>query len=86
VMPPLVAGADAAGIDAGGHRFDALAVPRRTQPGDIVPERTMPVLMTEGGGETLNIRVKSLRAGVREFGHAPRLPAYPMTSLIFLTQ
>jgi hypothetical protein len=42
--------------------------------------------VTEGGGETLNIRVKPLGAGAREVGHTPRLPAYPMASLTFLTQ
>jgi hypothetical protein len=73
-------------INARGHRFDALPFPRQTQPRDIVPERTMPVLMTEGGGETLNIRVKPLGAGAREVGHTSRLPAYPMNSLTFLTQ
>jgi len=43
----------------------------------------MPVLVTEGGGETLNIRVKPPGAGARKGAHTPRLPAYPMNSLIF---
>jgi hypothetical protein len=46
----------------------------------------MPILVTEGGGETLNIRVKPLGAGAREVGPTPRLPAYPMPSLTSLTQ
>jgi len=46
----------------------------------------VPILMAEGGGETLNIRAKPLDAGAREVGHTPRRPAYPMTSLTFLTQ
>jgi hypothetical protein len=46
----------------------------------------MPILVPEGGGETLNIRVKPLGAGAREVGHTPRLPAYPMNPLILLTQ
>jgi hypothetical protein len=46
----------------------------------------MPVLVAEGGGEALNVRVKPLRAGAREVGHTPRLPAYPMNLLTFLTQ
>jgi len=45
-----------------------------------------PAPVTEGGGETLNIRVKPLGAGGREVGHTPMLPAYPMTSLVFMTQ
>src|SRR5918996_431893 len=84
VMHRLMAGAHVAGINAGGHRFDALPFPRQTEPGDIVPKRTMPVLVPEGGGETFNIRVKPLGAGAREVGHTPRVSAYPMNSLTLL--
>jgi hypothetical protein len=45
----------------------------------------MPVLVTEGHGEPLNIRVEPSGAGARVVGHTSRLPAYPMNSLIFLT-
>ena len=86
VMHRLVAGAHVARIDARRHRFDALPFPRQTQSGHIVPERTMPIPVTEGAGETLNIRVEPLGAGAREVGHTPRLPAYPMNFLTLLTQ
>src|SRR2546430_1796933 len=79
-------GTPAARIDTRGHRFDALPLARQTQPGDIVPEGTMSISVTETGGETLNIRVKPLGAGAREVGHTWRVPAYPMNSLTFLTQ
>jgi hypothetical protein len=46
----------------------------------------MAIPVAEGGGETLNIRAKSLGAGAREVGHTPMLPAYPMKTLTFLTQ
>jgi hypothetical protein len=46
----------------------------------------MPIPVTEGDGETLNIRVKPLGAGAREVGHTPTMTAYPMTSLTLLTQ
>ena len=46
----------------------------------------MPILVIEGRRETLNIRVKSLGAGARGVGHTPRVSAYPMNSLILLTQ
>src|SRR2546428_464193 len=83
VMHRLVAGAHVARIDTRGHRFDALPLARQTQPGDIVPEGTMSISVTETGGETLNIRVKPLGAGAREVGHTWRVPAYPMNSLTF---
>ena len=86
VMHRLMARAHVAGIDAGGHGLDALPIPGQAETGDIGPQGPMPILVAEGGGETLNIRVKSLGAGAREGGHTPRLPAYPMTSLIFMTQ
>ena len=38
----------------------------------------MPILVAKGGAEMLNIRAKPLGSGVREVGHTPRLPAYPM--------
>jgi hypothetical protein len=78
--------AHVAWIDACGHRLDALPFPRQTEPRDIRLQGGVPILVTEGGGETLNIRVKPLGARGREGGHTPRLPAYPMTSLTFLTQ
>jgi hypothetical protein len=81
-----MAGAHVARIDPRGHRLDALPFPRQTQPGDIVPEGTMPILVTKGGGETLNVGTEPLGAGAREVRHTPRLPAYPMTTLAFLTQ
>ena len=81
-----MAGAHMALIDQRGHRLDALPFPRQTQPGDIVPEGTMPILVTQGGGETLNVRTEPLGAGAREVGHTPRLPAYPMKTLTLLTQ
>jgi hypothetical protein len=81
VMHRLMAGAHVARIDARRHRFDALPVPRQTQPGDIVPEGTMPISVTEGGRELLNIRLKPLGAGAREV--VPRVPAYLMNSLAF---
>jgi hypothetical protein len=86
VMHRLVARAHMAGIDPGGHRLDALAIPGQTQPGDIGAQRPMPILVPEGVGKTLNIRVKPLGAGVREVGHTPRLSAYPMNALTLLTQ
>ena len=46
----------------------------------------MPISVTQGGGETLNIRVEPLGAGAREVGHTSRLPTYPMTALLLLTQ
>ena len=46
----------------------------------------MPILVPEGSGETLNIRVKPLGAGGREVGHTPSFPAYPMNPLTLLTQ
>jgi hypothetical protein len=46
----------------------------------------MAILVTEGAAESLNIRVKPLGAGTRKGGHTPRLPAYPMIPLVFLTQ
>jgi hypothetical protein len=46
----------------------------------------MPILVTKGSGETLNVRTEPLGAGAREVGHTPRLPAYPRKSLILLTQ
>jgi hypothetical protein len=85
-MHRLVAGADVAWIDARRHRFDALPLPRQTEPGDIVTEGPMPILVTEGGGEPLNIRAEPSGAGTRVVGHTSRLPAYPMKSLTFLTQ
>jgi hypothetical protein len=42
----------------------------------------MPILVTQGGRETLNVRMEPPGAGAREIGHTPRLPAY----LAFLTQ
>ena len=86
MMHRLMAGTHMTGIDARGHRFDALPFPRQTQPGDIVPERTMPILVTEGGGEALRICVKPSGTGTRVVSHTLRLPAYPMTSLTFMTQ
>ena len=90
VMHGLMAGPHMAGINPCGHRLDALPVPRQTQSGDIVSEGTMPILMTQGGGETLHVRTEPLGAGAREVGHTPRLPArlpaYPMNTLTFLTQ
>jgi len=86
VVHRLMARAHVAGIDAGGHRLDTLPVPRQTEPGDISPQRAMAIPVAEGGGETLNIRVKPLGAGAREIGHMLRLPAYPMNSLTLLTQ
>ena len=86
VMHRLMPGTHVAGIHTRRHGFDALPLPRQTQSRDIVPERTMAVLVTEGRGEPLNIRVKPFGAGTREGGHTPRLPAYPMNSLTFLTQ
>jgi hypothetical protein len=41
----------------------------------------MPILVAEGGGETLNIRVKPPGAGVREVAHASRLTAYRMNAV-----
>jgi hypothetical protein len=46
----------------------------------------MSILMTQGGGETLHVRTEPLGAGARKVGHTPRLPAYPMNLLTFLTQ
>jgi hypothetical protein len=37
----------------------------------------VPILVAEGGGETLNIRAKPLGASTREVGHTPMLTAYP---------
>ena len=70
-------------IDARGHRFDALPFPGQTEAGDVVSEGTVPIPVAEGGGETLNIRVKPLGAGAREVGHTPTMTAHPMTSLTF---
>lgn len=81
-----MAGAHVARIDTRRHRLDALPVPRQTQPGEIVPERPVPILVTEGGGELLNVRTEPLGAGARELGLMPRLPAYPTNSLTLLTQ
>src|SRR5262249_40992195 len=86
MMHRLMRGAQVAGIHPRRHGFDALPVSRQTQPGDIVPERAMAVLVAEGAAEPLNIRVKPLAAGTRGGGHTPRLPAYPMISLTLLTQ
>jgi hypothetical protein len=86
VMHRLMAGPDMARIDPRGHRLDALPLPRQTQPGNVVPQRTMPILVTQGGGETLNVCTEPLGAGARVIGHTPRLPAYPMPALTFLTQ
>src|SRR5262249_50696719 len=86
VMHRLMPGAHVARIDPRRHGFDALPLSRQTQARDIVPERTMAVLVAEGAAEPLNMRVKPLAAGTREGGHTPRLPAYPMISLVFLTQ
>ena len=72
-----MARAHVARIDPSGHRLDAFPFPRQTQPGDIVPEGTMSILVTKGGGEMLNVRPEALGAGAREVGHTPRLPAYP---------
>src|SRR5262249_1053015 len=82
-MPRLMPGGDVPRIDPRRHGFDALSVAWQTQPGDIVPERTMAVLVAKGAAEPLNIRVKPLAAGSRGVGHTPRLPAYPMDSLAF---
>jgi hypothetical protein len=46
----------------------------------------MPILVAEGGAETLNIRAKPLGTGAREVGHTPMLTAYPTTTLTFWTQ
>src|SRR5262249_12802623 len=86
VVHRLMPTAHVARLDPRRHGFDALPVARQTQPGDIVSERTMAVLMTEGAAETLNVRLKPLAAGSRGGGHTPRLPAYPMISLSFMTQ
>jgi hypothetical protein len=79
-MHRLMACAHVAGIDARGHRLDALPISGQAEAGDVGPQGAVPILVTEGGGETLNIRVKPLGAGAREGGHTPMLPAYPMTS------
>ena len=86
VMHRLMTRPHVAGIDPRGHRLDALPLPGQTEPHDIGAQGTVPILVAEGGGETLNIRVKPLGAGSREIGHMPRLPAYPMNSLTLLTQ
>jgi len=75
-----------AGIDPRGHRLDALPITRQTEAGDIGSQGPVPIPVAEGGGETLNIRVKPLGARGREVGHTLRLPAYPMNFLIFMTQ
>ena len=46
----------------------------------------MPILVTKGRGETVNVRTDPLGSGAREVGHTPRLPAYPMKTLTSLTQ
>ena len=86
VMHRLMARPDVAGIDARGHRLDALPISGQAEPGDIGSQGPMPIPVPEGRGEALNIRVKPLGARGREVGHTPTLPAYPMASLIFLTQ
>jgi hypothetical protein len=85
-MHRLMAGPHVAGIDPRGHRLDALPIPRQTEARDVGAHGFMPIPMTEGGGEALHIRVKPLRASVGTVGHTPRLTAYPITSLVFLTQ
>jgi len=86
MMHRLMPRADVAWIDSRRHGFDALPVSRQTQPRDIVPERTVAVPVAEGAAEPLNIRVKPLAARTRGSGHTPRLPAYSMNPLAFLTQ
>ena len=82
----LMARRDMARIDACGHRLDALPLARQAQAHDVGPQRLMPVPVAEGGGETLNIRVKPLGARGREVEHTLMLTAYPMNSLTFVTQ
>ena len=46
----------------------------------------MPILVAEGGGETLNVHAKPLGTSAREVGHTPILTAYPTKPLTLLTQ
>ncbi len=46
----------------------------------------MPILVAEGTGQLLHIRGKAVGASRLGCVHTPRLPAYPMIPLTFLTQ
>lgn len=55
MMQGLVGGADPVGLDARGHRFDALALPRQHQAGAIGAKRRCTIGVTERRGKTLDI-------------------------------
>src|SRR5215813_10014325 len=86
VVHRLVTGADLPRIDPRRHRLDALALPRQAQPGDVGQQGFMAIAVAEGRGQVVHVASEAVGARGLGGGHASRLPAYPMTSLIFLTQ
>src|SRR5216684_3531951 len=86
MMHRLMARLDVAGIDARRHRLDALALPRQAEAGDVGAQGVMAIPMAEGCGQAVHIGGEALGTSRLGDGHTASLAAYPMNSIIFLTQ
>ena len=85
-MHRLVPGPHVPRIDARGHRFDALSVPRQAQPGEVGPQRLAAIRMPQGQRQPLQEVMKPAFAGVVRVSHAAMLAWYPRKLLYFVTQ